>query len=208
MGRPKGKRNKGQPVGARSASGRKRDRSPALERVVPNIGVQRRRELYGLPANDTGSTIDAKVRRERRDSMETDTCDAIGRAYCAGLLGSGRRAQDLLLAGRKIAAQYWRAYGFLTPDSLARFQPHSGGLPPDPEKDKIREDALNDALGLVRGRGHMVRRAFDQLVIDMHPDQGPLWLDQIVWAHKHGKRAGERDYHMMALAIEGLEAVA
>ena len=208
MGRPKGKRSKGQPAGARSASGRKRDRTPAVERIVPNIGVQRRRALYGLPANDTGSTIDAKVRRERRDSMETDTCDALGRAYCAGLLGTGRRAQDLLLAGRKIAAQYWRAYGFLTPDSLARFQPHSGGPPADPEKDKIREDALNDALGLVRGRGHNVRRAFDQLVIDLNADQGPPWLDQIVWAHKHGKRASERDYHMMSLAIEGLEAVA
>lgn len=206
MGRPKGKKNRNQPAGARSASGRLRVRGE--ERMVPNIGVQRRRELYGLPANDTGSTIDAKVRRERRDSLETDTCDALGRAYCAGLLGSGQRAQDLLLAGRKIAAQYWRAFGFLTPDSLARFQPQQPSGTPDPAKDKIREDALNDALGMVRARGHLVRRAFDQLVIDLNPDLGPAWLDQIVWAHKHGKRAGERDYHMLSLAKEGLEAVA
>jgi hypothetical protein len=205
MGRKKGKLSKGQPAGARSASGRLRNRQPQV--LEPSIGVMRRRELHGLPAKHTGE-VSARDRKEREGKQETDTCDALGRAFCAGLLGNGRRAQDLLLAGRKVAAQYWRAYGFLTPDSLARFQPQGPVAAPDPERDRIREDALNDALGMVRARGHLVRRSFDQLVIDLNPDHGPAWLDSIVFAHRQGRRAAERDYHSLELAIEGLNEIA
>jgi len=204
MGRKKGRLSRGQPLGARSASGRKRDRTPAS--ILPSPGVVRRRELYRLPANDVGEADNDRT--ARRGKQETDTCDALGRAYTAGLLGSGGKAQQMLLAGRKIAAQYWRVYGFPTPDSLARFQPQQSCTPMDPAKERIREDALNDALALVRARGRTIARAFEMLVIDINPDQGPLWLDQIVWAHRHGKRATEGDYGWLAAAIEGLEAVA
>lgn len=204
MGRSKGKLSKGQPIGSRSASGRKRDRAPLA--VVPSPGVVRRRELYRLPANDVGEA--SNDRRSRRGRQETDTCDALGRAYIAGLLGAGEKAERMLQAGRTIAAQYWRVYGFTTADSLARFQPQQPAMPIDPEKEKIREDALNDALGLVRSRGRSVARAFEMLVLDINPDQGPPWLDQIVWAHRHAKRAREGDYGWLKLAVEGLEMVA
>ena len=104
MAKSKRKLTKGQPAGTRSASGRLRDRTPKL--VEANMGIQRRKAFHGVPANDT------------------NTCDAIGRAYTAGLLsGSPERALELMNAGRKIAGQYWRILGFATPDSLARFQP-------------------------------------------------------------------------------------
>lgn len=208
MGRPRNKLSKGQPRGSRSASGRKRNLADQREesRVTPCDGVMRRRELYRQPANDVG---DAEERRSRRGRQETDTCDPIGRAYCAGLLGKGDRAEQLLIAGRKVHSQYWRHYGMpQAPDSLARWQPRIGGGVPDPERDRIIEQALNDALDLVRARGRQVRWAFDQLVIDMQPDSGPQWLDAIVWAHRHGRQAAEKDYGVLRLAIEGLDAIA
>jgi hypothetical protein len=159
------------------------------------MGVTRRKALYGVPANDT------------------NTCDAIGRAYVAGLLsGSPDRALELMNAGRKIAGQYWIAYGMATHDSLARFQPQDAKAPISDKQrednDRIREQALNDALGMVTARGRDVRRAFDYLVIDWFPDSGPDFLDRIVYAHRQKARASERDYAMLALAIEGLEVLA
>jgi hypothetical protein len=206
MPRAKGKPSKGQPKGNRSASGRKRDRTPL--RLGPCEGILRRRELYRVPANDDADNDNGEGK------FYTDTCDALGRAYCAGLLGSGERAKDLLVAGRKIARQYWRVYvdGSLSSNALARFFPVEPGKPMSEddrhESDRILEQALTDALALVRARGHDVRRAFDHLVIDVHADHGPAWLDAIVWANRHGKVPAERDSNFLRLAIEGLEAVA
>jgi hypothetical protein len=50
--------------------------------------------------------------------------------------------------------------------------------------------------------GHHVRRAFDQLCIDINPDVGPPWLDRLVRL-----QAEPGDAHMMKLALAGLEAV-
>ena len=202
MGRPKHRLSKGQPKGARSASGRKRER--AVQSLTPCDGVIRRRELYRLPANDTGEP-DASDRRERRGRQETDTCDAIGRAYCAGLLGNGEMADRRLQAARTIASRYWSILGFATPDSLARFQPQQPSGPRDDERDARREQALNDGLALVEQCGREVRIAFDHLVIDPNPDQGPPWLDVIVIAHRSGRAASERYLKMLAWALIGLD---
>ncbi len=189
MAKNKRKLMKGQPAGTRSASGRIRDRAPKL--VEPCMGVQRRKALHGVPANDT------------------NTCDAIGRAYVAGLLhGAPDRALELMNAGRKIATQYWRVLGYTTQDSLARFQPSQPYTPMDPAIEKLREDAFNVALGMVDARGRDVRRAFDHLVIDPQPDSGPAWLDRVIYAERRGQRAAEGDYAMLRLAIEGLSALA
>ncbi|WP_151895429.1 hypothetical protein [Sphingomonas sp. NIC1] len=184
----KNKLRVGQPLGNRSASGRKRDRAPI--RVEPCEGVLRRRQAYQLVANDT------------------DTCDALGRAYSAGLLGTGEHAKSLMIAGRKIAGQYWRVLGFPTPDSLARFQPRAPSTPMDPEREKIMEAALNDGLAMVRALSRDHRRAFDMLVIDPNPDCGPAWLDRIVYAHRRGEAPREADLAFLRLAKEGLEVLA
>lgn len=205
MGRPKGKLSKGQPKGARSASGRKRER--AVQSLTPCDGVIRRRELYRLPANDIGEP-DASDRRERRGRQETDTCDAIGRAYCAGLLGGGELADRRLQAARTIATRYWSILGFATPDSLARFQPQQPSGPRDEDRDARREQALNEGLALVAACGREVRVAFDHLVIDPNPDQGPPWLDAIVMAHRSGTAPAERHTAMLECALTGLDAIA
>ncbi len=211
MGRTKGKLSKGQPKGARSASGRKRDRSPS--NIGPCLGVARRRAAFGLPANDVG---EAKPDAARRGRQETDTCDAIGRAYITGLLGSGQEAEDLLNAGRGIARRYWSTLGStLTPDSLARFQPQDAtGAPTSQEdrdeRDRLRESSLLADLDVLDRMGHMrdVRTAFDQLVIDPQPDQGPSWLDSIMEAHCAKRVASDRDYRTLSLALDGLRAIA
>lgn len=211
MGRTKGKLSKGQPKGARSASGRKRDR--AAVSVGPCLGVARRRAEFGLPANDVGeSSPDAT----RRGKQETHTCDAIGRAYITGLLGSGQEAEDLLNAGRGMARRYWSTMGTtLTPDSLARFQPQDGTGDPmsqdeRDERDRMREASLLAHLDLIDRMGRMrdVRRAFDQLVIDPNPDHGPVWLDSIIAAHRSKAQASARDYATLTLALDGLRAIA
>jgi len=178
----------GQPVGARSASGRKRDRTPL--RVSPCDGVARRQALYGMAANDT------------------DTCDAIGRAFNAGLLGEGEAAMKRLNAGRRVAARYWRVLGFPTADSLARFQPISGGCPLPPDEERRRETELNGNLDALNAEGRDVRRAFDQLVIDPNPDHGPPWLDRLIWAEKRGQTRGGADVELLRRAVAGLEAIA
>jgi hypothetical protein len=201
------KLRKGQPAGARSASGRKRERTVVA--VGPCEGVKRRRDLYRLPVDQVG---EAGNDRQNRRRAETDTCDAIGRAYCAGLLGTGDRANDMLMAGRRLAAQYWIAYGVPTMDSLARFQPQDAKGEPRTqeqrdESDRIREQMLNDSLDTINKAGRAVRKYFDELVIDLNPDHGPAWLDRIVFAHRRGDRAREMDYAWLEMAKQGLGAI-
>lgn len=162
-------------------------------------GVQRRRALYGRPTATTSS-------KGKRKPDEGQTFDALGRAWSAGLLGE--RADELRDGGRIIAAQYWRAYGFRTPDSLARFQPSDGVGLLDSDREKIIEAALNDALDTVKRHGRDVRRAFDQLVIDLSPDCGPAWLDRIIFAKRQGKPIAEADDNMLRLALIGLKEIA
>lgn len=180
---------KDQPHGNRSASGRKRDRTP--ERVTACDGLIRKRAAYGIADNDA------------------DYADAIGRAHIAGLLGSGDRAKDLVVAARKIAWQYWRVFRpeFGTPDSLARFQPQAPTGRPDPERERILEDAMNDSLDSIGKAGRNVRTAFDQLVIDMNPDHGPAFLDRLIFARKTCRSPDPRDSQMMAWALEALNVI-
>lgn len=188
MARPGRKRKSG----VRTKSGR-------LARVVTIDrgceGVQRRQRAFGVRAltNDNEEIV--------VDSSQT--FDALGRAWSAGLISE--RFRD---SGRVIAAQYWRVYGFATPDSLARFQPTTAFGLPDDEKDRIREDALNDALDAVRREGRDVARAFSQLVVDLHPDCGPAWLDRAIAARHTGRSPHEADGAMLELAVRGLKAVA
>lgn len=179
VGRPKGASSLAQPVGARSASGRKRDREPM--RLTPTDGVVRRQAAFS-----TGGKGPA-----------TSTCDAIGRAYCAGLLGTDR---DVLLnTARGLAQAYWRHFpGLLTADSLARFQPGLGGGVPDEDRERRRELQLTARLAMLNAMGAETRRAVDQLAIDPYPDEGPGWVDRLCEG-----RGSDADRRMMAAALSG-----
>lgn len=202
MARRTGRKRK---AGSRTASG-------ALKRVPVYDygceGVRRRQARYARPAGrgETEADPHRPGQRRKRGSDTSQTFDAVGRAWSAGLLGP--RGEELMAGARVIAAQYWRVYGFATPDSLARFQPVGPVGLVNSERERIIEDALADTLTTVAKAGRDVRRAFDQLVIDMNPDAGPPWLDRIIFAQRQHHSPTEPDSNMLRLAMIGLACVA
>ena len=123
---------------------------------------------------------------ERAQAMQAlygqDGCDAIGRAYRTGLLGQGSDAKAMMDTARKIAKAYWAAYevgGYFNP--LADRESGST-CPVEPEIARRREEWLSACLATVNRLGRTERRFFDALVIDVHPDSGPAWLDRYCYA--------------------------
>lgn len=149
---------------------------------------------------------------ERAQAMQAlygpDGADAIGRAYRAGLLGEGAEAKAMLDTARKIAGAYWQAY------ETGRYQctlgDKTGGsvVELDHQRIKRREEWLEEVLAFVNGMGRGVRRAFDQLVIDVHPDSGPSWLDSAVWAKKHHKPIPPECASVLQRALDPLNILA
>lgn len=139
--------------------------------------------------------------------------DAIGRAYTSGLLGSGQDAKAMLDSARSVSNAYWRAYE--TGRIICMLGRKTGGGAADGAKDRKREEWLAATLQFVNRMGHAHRRAFDQLVIDPHPDDGPAWLDRLLAvdrhnaAHVRGKQLyGPRDHARLKRALEVLQAIA
>ncbi len=138
----------------------------------------------------------------------TDGCDAIGRAYRAGLLGEGNEAKALLDLGRRIAGLYWRA--FTTGPIVSAIADKTSGTIVEMDHARIRrqEQWLTETLTLVDRMGRNVRRSFDQLVIDVHPDEGPHWLDQLIYATRTHRQADPVDEKRLREALDALETLA
>jgi len=135
----------------------------------------------GIDRFDKG-TEHAQIMREL---YGTDCTDAIGRAYRSGLLGEGTEAKTLLDLGRAIHNAYWSTYG--TGRITCTLGERTGGsvVSIDSVRAKKREDWLNACLSVSHERGDRHRKSFYQLVIDVHPDCGPDWLDRLLPAAKH-----------------------
>jgi len=136
----------------------------------------------------------------------TDGADAIGRAYRMGLLGQGNEAKTLLDTARKVANLYWRAYS--TGSYKCPLSDRSGGsvVELDHERIKRGEEWLRETLQIARGMGHNVSSSFDQLVIDVHPDSGPAWLDRLCYAVRCGVPS-LADKKRLREALDALEAI-
>jgi len=130
----------------------------------------------GIPSFDKGT--------ERVQAMRaiygTSGTDAIGRAYHAGLLGSGSDAKALLDTARTIANAYWATYENGKIGCTLGERTYGSVTDIDEARAKRRQDWLEDVLKYVNGWGHDHRRAFDQLVINPYPDFGPHWLDMLL----------------------------
>ena len=140
-----------------------------------------------------------------------DGCDAIGRAFRSGLLGEGSEAKALLDTARNLSNAYWSAYqtgGFVSP--LAGHIPASGNIAHlDHERIKRREVWVRDSMAFVRDLGPEVDRAFRQIVIDVNPDHGPLWLDRLCYASRtRHVEAEQSDERALRAALDALEALA
>lgn len=140
--------------------------------------------------------------------------DPIGRAYEAGLLGHGENAKGsdaktVLDFARSLHVAYWRAYmiGPIRCTLAASGGKQTGDIIDfDAEKTRRREKWLNESLTFVSSMG--VRRAFDQLVIDVNPDNGPDWLDRIIWDQRRGKEtASPSDHARLRAALDALETL-
>ena len=178
-------------AGKRTASGRL-SRAGALPRF--DHGTERAQAMQALYGND-GS-------------------DAIGRAYRWGLIGSGSEAKNLLDTARRLSNAYWRAYETGAITCTLGERTFGSVVSLDHEKAKRREEWLNGCLRLAGDMG--VRRAFDQLVIDVNPDHGPAWLDRLCWTaqQNEGRKGNEKllydegDMARLREALDALETIA
>lgn len=146
---------------------------------------------------------------ERAQAMRafygTDCSDALGRAYRAGLLGDGDEAKALLDTGRAIARAYWQHYATGT-YRCALAEPNAGTVTHiDTERARRRETWLNHCL---REVGLANRRVFDQLVIDIHPDSGPEWLERLIEAKRGKFNDQPRDRLRLEIAVDALARIA
>lgn len=150
---------------------------------------------------------------ERAQAMQVlygpDGADAIGRAFRAGLLGEGSGAKAMLDMARSISGAYWQAYetGAIT----CTLGDRTGGTVTsiDHARVKRREEWLNECLDIVNAMGRDVRHAFHQLVIDVHPDHGPPWLDRLCFAQRSTAMVIEpMDQRHLRAALDALETLA
>lgn len=138
-----------------------------------------------------------------------DGCDAIGRAYRAGLLGDGQDAKAMLDTARRISNAYWANLAVGRLGSAIADKTSGGNSPVSPEKAREREERLNEALTLANSFGRNSRRFFDDLCIDPNPDFGPLWLDRLLAAqNRKGLFIEPADANALDAALEVLAELA
>lgn len=135
----------------------------------------------------------------------TDGADAIGRAYQAGLLGEN--ADAIKDTARKIAKAYWPMLevGYCRCTLSDSFG--AGNDNSDIERIKARERWLTGILRAVDAMGLPTRRAFDELVIDIHPDSGPIWLERMIYSRTHHIDADIRDTATLSMAIAAVKRI-
>jgi len=138
-----------------------------------------------------------------------DGADAIGRAFRSGLLGEGSEAKAMLDMARSISNAYWQAYE-VGPYSSTLADRSSGSTPSIlPDKARRREKWLSGCLDTIKALGASQRRSFYQLVIDVNPDHGPLWLDRLCFARRSkAMEVDPVDAKCLELALEGLALLA
>lgn len=149
---------------------------------------------------------------ERAQAMQAlygqDGCDAIGRAYQAGLLGEGSDAKAMLDTARRMANAYWAAYGTGRITSAIGDKTGSDSAI-SPEKAREREEWMNAGLDRVKRLGHAHRRNFDALCVDIHPDHGPAFLDELLFAQRCRRAMIDpADAQALEFALEALAMLA
>lgn len=102
--------------------------------------------------------------------------DTLDRAYQAGLITETDRN-----IGSALAEQYWSVWTHEQSDD---------------------GHTLVDSLTHVRSKGRPVYRAFSQLVIDIHIEHGPQWLDRMIEG-----RPIPTDPETLDMAILGLRQI-
>lgn len=150
-------------------------------------------------AGEPGRVLGNEHAEARKSIYGTNGSDAIGRAYERGLLGSGQDAKAMLDTGRAIFRAYWAAY--VTGPIRCTLADRTGGFDIDHDEDREKrvEQWLHAMLKTAGAGGHPARKLFDELVIDINPDEGPAWLDRIIAGNP-----GSDDWGRLSCALDTL----
>lgn len=140
---------------------------------------------------------DKAVERARR--YRSNGHDSIGRAFETGLLGKGgdgRPSQEARLrldTGRALYRAYWPMLGV---GRIGCTLGDGGGSSGDGNLKS--EQWLKRQMKLIGSQGTDERTAFDELVLDGHFDEGPVWLDRLIANVPNGNDAKKIE---MAIAV-------
>lgn len=139
----------------------------------------------------------------KKDRYGTDGWDAIGRAYRAGLLGDD--GQVMMKAARDLFRTYWPMYEVGKIGCTLGERSGGGSY----MGEKRSEDWLNRQLKKVGAVGSGRRLAFDQLVLDDHFDDGPAWLDVLLFCKRQAPNTPLPPVPLarLELALEGLRLI-
>lgn len=151
--------------------------------------------------------------QERNARFHGHGYDAIGRAFEAGLLGwdGGRptaRAKMLMDMAHSISRAYWCNYEVgATGCTLGRGGASGShmGPPITGLDDPRQEEWLVRMLAMVPARE---RALFDQLVIDINADSGPMWLDRLIAARGGSAVVQAVDEARLAAVLRRLDLLA
>lgn len=128
---------------------------------------------------------------EKKRLFGQEGVDAIGRAWVSGLLGDPAEARVLVQAARSLRQSYSVTFGHGKPGCPLNQDRSGGGEAPA---------ALDRQKRLLRQLLLLEKRpaSFDELVLHEYPDNGPLWLDSIIFAQSRSERLP--NYHRYVMA--------
>lgn len=153
----------------------------------------------GQSSRTTGN--DKAVERQRR--YRSNGHDPIGRAFETGLLGTHdgkpcQLARIRLDTARAIYRAYWPVLGIGRVGCTLGESNGSGG-----NGNLKAEQWLKRQLDIVGPMGTAERKAFDDLVLDGHFDEGPIWLDRLI-----AKKPNAKDEQRLNLAVAVIDRLA
>lgn len=151
--------------------------------------------------------------QERKAQFHGLGYDAVGRAFEAGLLGweAGRpsaRAKMLMDMAHSLSRAYWCEYEVGATGCTLGRGGRSGshmGPPIRGLDDPRQEEWLLRMLAMVPARE---RALFDQLVIDINADSGPMWLDRLIAARGGSAVVQAVDEARLAAVLRRLDLLA
>lgn len=153
-----------------------------------------------VPSRTAGN--DKAVERARR--YRSNGHDPIGRAFETGLLGRGEDGRPTQLArvrldmARAIYRAYWPMLGIgRIGCTLSEGSGASG------DGNIKSEQWLKRQMRVIGPQGTDERKAFDDLVLDGHFDEGPVWLDRLI-----AKSGSEKDESRLSLAVAVIDRLA
>lgn len=126
---------------------------------------------------------------------------ALGRAYAMGLLGEGNEAKDRLDKARRFVALYGAVYDKRPYRCALDTSPRGGVMHWENENEADHQEWLLVNSKRIDESG--CRPFFDQLTSDLFTDQGPPWLDRLIWDGNED----HRDRMILDAALKGIDAI-